>query len=52
MVTAEIRANAERIADLYAVSVVDGERRPLGYLKLRDMLLLPDEVVVRVWSRS
>jgi magnesium transporter len=47
MVTAEIRANADRIEKLYGVSVVDSERRPIGYLKLRDLLLLPKEAVVR-----
>jgi len=41
MVTAEIRANARRIEKLYGVSVVDIQRRPVGYLKLRDLLLLP-----------
>jgi len=46
MVTAEIRANAQLIEKLYGVSVVDAERRPVGYLKLRD-LLLPKEASVR-----
>jgi magnesium transporter len=45
-VTAEIRANAEQIVKLYGVNVVDSERRPVGYLKLRDLLLLPKETVV------
>lgn len=45
-VTAEIRANAEQIVKLYGVNVVDSDRRPVGYLKLRDLLLLPKETVV------
>ncbi len=47
MVTAEIRANARLIEKLYGVSVVDARRRPVGYLKLRDLLLLPRESGVR-----
>jgi len=47
MVTAEILANAQRIEKLYGVSVVDEQRRPIGYLKLRDLLLLPPEAGVR-----
>ncbi|MCB2263640.1 MAG: magnesium transporter [Candidatus Thiosymbion ectosymbiont of Robbea hypermnestra] len=47
MVTAEILANAQRIEKLYGVSVVDANRRPVGYLKLRDLLLLPPEAGVR-----
>lgn len=47
MVAAEIRANARLIEKLYGVSVVDAERRPIGYLKLRDLLLLPKEANVR-----
>lgn len=47
MVTAEIRANAQLIEKLYGVSVVDAERHPVGYLKLRDLLLLPKETSVR-----
>jgi len=46
MVTAEIRANAQLIEKLYGVSVVDAEQRPVGYLRLRD-LLLPREAGVR-----
>lgn len=46
-VTAEIRANARLIEKLYEVSVVDAERRAIGYLKLRDLLLLPREAKVR-----
>ncbi len=38
----EIRAHAHTIGRLYAVYVVDAERRPLGYLRLRDLLLQPD----------
>jgi len=47
MVTADILANAQRIEKLYGVSVVDAHRRPIGYLKLRDLLLLPPEASVR-----
>jgi len=47
MVTADILANAQRIGKLYGVSVVDAHRRPIGYLKLRDLLLLPPEASVR-----
>jgi magnesium transporter len=47
MVTAEIRANAQRIEKFYGVSVVDAERRPVGYLKLRDLVLLPKDAIVR-----
>jgi len=46
-VTAEIRANARLIEKPYGVSVVDAERRPVGYLKLRDLLLLSKEASVR-----
>ncbi len=46
-VTAEIRAHAREIERLYAVYVVDAEHRPLGYLRLRDLLLSPREAVVR-----
>ena len=37
----EIRAHAQTIERLYAVYVVDAERRPLGYPRLRDLLLQP-----------
>jgi magnesium transporter len=43
----EIRAHADEIGRLYAVYVVDGERRALGYLRLRDLLLSPSETRVR-----
>jgi magnesium transporter len=43
----EIRAHAAEIVRLYAVYVVDAERRPLGYLRLRDLLLTPHDVRVR-----
>jgi magnesium transporter len=46
-VAAEIRANAEAIEKLYAVNVVDPEQRPVGYLRLRDLLLSPPETPVR-----
>ncbi len=42
----EIRAHASRIERLYAVYVVDSERRPLGYLRLRDLLLIPQSTPV------
>ena len=42
-VTDEIRANARAIEKLYAVYVVDAEHHPLGYLRLRDLLLSPKE---------
>jgi magnesium transporter len=45
-VTSEIRTNAARIETLYAVNVVDGDQRPVGYLRLRDLLLLPKEARV------
>jgi len=45
-VTSEIRANAGRIETLYAVNVVDPRHRPVGYLRLRDLLLLPKEARV------
>ncbi|MEA3639148.1 MAG: magnesium transporter [Lamprobacter sp.] len=45
-VTADIRANAEAIEKLYAVNVVDAEQRPVGYLRLRDLLLAPKETPV------
>jgi magnesium transporter len=46
-VTREIRANASTIEKLYAVNVVDDEHRPVGYLRLRDLLLSPKEALVR-----
>lgn len=45
-VTHEIRANARAIEKLYAVYVVDAEHHPLGYLRLRDLLLSPKEARV------
>jgi len=45
-VIAEIRANSERIDRLYAVYVIDAERRLLGYLKVRDLILLAGDTVV------
>jgi magnesium transporter len=47
MVNREIRRNAETIEKIYGVSIVDEQRRPVGYLKLRDLLLLPKETCVR-----
>jgi len=46
-VTSEIRAHAPTIEKLYAVNVVDAEHRPVGYLRLRDLLLSPKEARVR-----
>jgi magnesium transporter len=46
-VTADIRANADAIEKLYAVNVVDADQRPVGYLRLRDLLLAPKETPVR-----
>jgi magnesium transporter len=45
-VTHEIRANAQAIEKLYAVNVVDARQRPVGYLRLRDLLLSPKEALV------
>ena len=45
--TSEIRAHAREIEKLYAVNVVDAENRPVGYLRLRDLLLSPKDVPVR-----
>ncbi len=52
MVTAEIRAKAQQIVKLYGVNVVDAERRPVGYLKLRDLLLLPKDTLVQEAMRT
>ncbi len=46
-VTQELRANARAIEKLYAVNVVDADRRPVGYLRLRDLLLSPKEALVQ-----
>ena len=51
-VAAEIRANSERIDRLYAVYVVDAERKLLGFLKVRDILLSPPETCVRDLMRK
>lgn len=45
-VTHEIRANAKAIEKLYAVNVVDTQQRPVGYLRLRDLLLSPKDALV------
>ncbi len=42
----EIRANAQAIEKLYAVNVVDAEHRPVGYLRLRDLVLSPRDALV------
>jgi len=39
----EIRAASDRIDRLHALFVVDAERRPIGQLKLRDLLLNPPD---------
>lgn len=41
-----VRAHAPTIGKFYAVNVVDAEQRPLGYLRLRDLLLAPREALV------
>jgi magnesium transporter len=46
-VTSKIRKNADAIEKLYAVNVVDADQRPVGYLRLRDLLLLPKHTPVR-----
>jgi magnesium transporter len=46
-VTSAIRAHAPTIEKLYAVNVVDADHRPVGYLRLRDLLLSPKEARVR-----
>jgi magnesium transporter len=43
----EIRARAELIDKVYAVYVIDDARRLLGHLKIRDLLLAPDDSPVR-----
>jgi magnesium transporter len=42
----DIRRNSERIDKVYAVYVIDADGRLTGYLKLRDLLLLPPESLV------
>lgn len=51
-IVAEIRANAELIDRLYAVYVIDRHHRLLGYLKVRDLLLLPAETPVSEAMRT
>ena len=46
-VTDDIRGNADAIEKLYAVNVVDADQRPVGYLRLRDLLLAPRETPVQ-----
>jgi magnesium transporter len=45
--TSEIRANAQAIEKLYAVNVVDADHRPVGYLRLRDLLFSAKDTPVR-----
>lgn len=45
-VASEIRANAQTIETLYSVYVVDADQRPVGYIRLRDLLLSPKEAAV------
>lgn len=42
-----VQDNAQRIKRLYAVFVIDGGSRPVGYLRMRDLLLLPSQAVAR-----
>lgn len=51
-VVSEVRRNASVIKKLSVVYVVDCERRLLGYLKLRDLLLSPKDRQVRTVMRS
>jgi magnesium transporter len=51
-VVAEVRRRAERIKKLSAVYVVDADRKLLGYLKLRDLLLRPSEIPVERVMRT
>jgi len=48
----EIRANSSRIDRIYAVYVTDDQRRLLGFLKIRDLLLNPADCPVRDVLRS
>ncbi len=51
-VVEEIRAHSEDIERLYAVYVVDAGQRLIGYLKLRDLLMLPPTADVREVMRT
>jgi magnesium transporter len=51
-VVAEVRRHADLIKKLSAVYVVDTDRRLLGYLKLRDLLLRPSEMAVEQVVRT
>lgn len=48
----EIRAHSADIERLYAVYVVDADRRLVGYLKLRDLLMQPAGASVRDVMRT
>lgn len=50
-VVEEIRARSEAIDKLYAVYVIDAQRRLVGYLKIRDLLLSPADAIVGSVSR-
>ncbi|NCC27674.1 MAG: magnesium transporter, partial [Gammaproteobacteria bacterium] len=51
-VVAEVRRRADLIKKLSAVYVVDADRRLLGYLKLRDLLLRPSDIPVEQVMRT
>jgi magnesium transporter len=51
-VVAEVRRHADLIKKLSAVYVVDADRRLLGYLKLRDLLLRPSDMTVEQVVRT
>jgi magnesium transporter len=51
-VVAEVRRRADWIKKLSAVYVVDADRKLLGYLKLRDLLLRPSDIPVEQVMRT
>jgi magnesium transporter len=51
-VVSEVRRNASRTKKLSAVYVVDAQRRLIGYLKLRDLLLRPNDALVADIARK
>lgn len=51
-VVAEVRRRADLIKKLSAVYVVDADRKLLGYLKLRDLLLRPSDIPVAQVMRT
>ncbi len=48
----EVRTKATGIEKLYAVFIVDEERRPIGFLKLRDLLVNDREAIVAAVMRQ